>query len=454
MMATAQSVISKAREYLGVKEGTVAHHRIIDAYNQVRPVPVGYMVNYSDDWCDAFVSFIADKTQTSELIGRECGVQRHINIFEKLGIWRGKEFPKMGDVVTFDWDSNGWADHIGFVEKVENNQITTIEGNSNGRVERNTFLWNDKRIKGYARPKYRVVGEIKKTVNELAKEVIAGKWSSGQARISALLAAGYDATQVQSKVNELLSPEGDEAVSSELAGMTFNGSVLSEKHLAIIIELAKEYNTLPSLLIVMLHFEGVWGQSNVARTDNNWCGMTWSDTYVGNPKIQKAKGSKRPANEGGHYIHYSSVEDFFEDWVYLLRPGGTYKVSGVMEFRSSVKGLFKVGGAKYDYAALGYTHYLNRMVARKEAIDKSNPGVLNKIDREFIAEKQMEKVQKKLKVSESATHWYTGEVIPVWVRDLEFELIEEKEVTQKAYLLGNDGIAIGWIVESDIIKAS
>lgn len=100
MMATAQSVISKAREYLGVKEGTVAHHRIIDAYNQVRPVPVGYMVKYSDDWCDAFVSFIADKTQTSELIGRECGVQRHIKIFEKLGIWRGKEFPKMGDGLT------------------------------------------------------------------------------------------------------------------------------------------------------------------------------------------------------------------------------------------------------------------------------------------------------------------------------------------------------------------
>lgn len=452
MMATAQSVISKAREYLGVKEGTVAHHRIIDAYNQVRPVPVGYMVKYSDDWCDAFVSFIADKTGTSELIGSECGVQRHIQIFKSLGIWRGKEFPKMGDVVTFDWDNNGWADHIGFVEKVEDNKITTIEGNSNGRVERNTFMWNDSRIKGYARPKYKIVGEVKKSIEVLANEVIAGKWSSGQARISALLAAGYDATQVQFKVNELLSPEGDEAVSSELTGMTFNGAVLSEKHLAIIIELAKEYNILPSLLIVMLHFEGVWGQSNVARTDNNWGGMTWSDTYVGNPKIQKTKGSKRPANEGGHYIHYSSVEDFFEDWVYLLRPGGTYKVSGVVEFRSSVKGLFKVGGAKYDYAALGYTHYLNRMVARKEAIDKSNPGVLNKIDREFISEKQMEKVQKKLKVSESATHWYTGEVIPVWVKDLEFELIEEKEVTQKAYLLGNDGIAIGWILEKEIVE--
>ena len=449
MMATAQSVISKAREYLGVKEGTVAHHRIIDAYNQVRPVPVGYMVKYSDDWCDAFVSFIADKTQTSELIGRECGVQRHIKIFEKLGIWRGKEFPKMGDVVTFDWDSNGWADHIGFVEKVENNQITTIEGNSNGRVERNTFLWNDKRIKGYARPKYKVVGEIKKTINELAKEVIAGKWSSGQARISALLAAGYDATQVQSKVNELMvlgvkEPLIDDAVSA----MSYNGSTLSIKHIEKIQVLAKQYKILPSLLITMLHFEGLWGASNVAKVDNNWGGMTWSDSYVGNPQIDKEKGSKRPDKEGGHYIRYSSAEDFLEDWVYLLRLGGTYKVSGVKNFKDAVKGLFKVGGAKYDYAALGYPSYMERIKVRKDGIDKQNRGVLDILDQALFDEA----ISKKLKIAQSATHWYTGEVIPDWVKELEFELIEEKEVTDKAYLLGNEGIAIGWIIESDVAK--
>ncbi|MFL2140878.1 CHAP domain-containing protein [Ruoffia sp. FAM 20857] len=443
-MATAQAVINKAREYLGVKEGTVAHHRIIDAYNQVRPVPVGYMVKYSDDWCDAFVSFIADKTQTSELIGRECGVQRHINIFEKLGIWRGKEFPKMGDVVTFDWDSNGWADHIGFVEKVENNQITTIEGNSNGRVERNTFLWNDKRIKGYARPKYKIIGEIKKTIEEVAKEVISGKWSSGQERINELLAAGYDASLVQKKVNEVLTSVDKGVDNGALPVMTYNGATLSEKHIKKIVELAKEYNILPSLLIVMLHFEGVWGESNVAEIDNNWGGMTWSDSYVGNPKINKNKGSKRPTNEGGHYIKYSSVKDFLEDWVYLLRPGGNYRVSGISNFKQAVKGLFREGGAKYNYAALGYAKYLERMVARKLAIDKENSGILDQLDSTFS------NITKKLKVKEEAYRWFTGEKIPDWVKDLEFELIEEKEVMQTIYLLGNDGISIGWIDKSDV----
>ncbi len=45
---------------------------------------------------------------------------------------------------------------------------------------------------------------VKKTVTELAKEVIAGKWGNGQDRKNRLTAAGYDYTAVQNKVNELL----------------------------------------------------------------------------------------------------------------------------------------------------------------------------------------------------------------------------------------------------------
>lgn len=173
-------------------------------------------------------------------------------------------------------------------------------------------------------------------------------------------------------------------------------------------------------------------------------GLTWSDSYVGNPKIAKTKGSKRPNNEGGHYIRYSSVED----WVYLLRPGGTYKVSGVKNFKAAVKGFFRAGGAKYDYAALGYSGYMERIKARKYGIDKQNPDVLDRLDQALFSEVVDESNSKKLKVAQNATHWYTGEVIPDWVK--EFELIEEKEVTYKAYLLGNEGIAIGQIIESDV----
>jgi hypothetical protein len=44
----------------------------------------------------------------------------------------------------------------------------------------------------------------RKTVDQIAREVIAGKWGSGTARKSALIAAGYDYKLVQTKVNNIL----------------------------------------------------------------------------------------------------------------------------------------------------------------------------------------------------------------------------------------------------------
>ena len=43
----------------------------------------------------------------------------------------------------------------------------------------------------------------KKSVTEIAKEVISGKWGNGSARKQALEKAGYNYAEVQKKVNEL-----------------------------------------------------------------------------------------------------------------------------------------------------------------------------------------------------------------------------------------------------------
>ena len=43
-----------------------------------------------------------------------------------------------------------------------------------------------------------------KTVDEIAKEVIQGKWSAGDERKQKLTAAGYDYGKVQARVNELM----------------------------------------------------------------------------------------------------------------------------------------------------------------------------------------------------------------------------------------------------------
>ena len=47
----------------------------------------------------------------------------------------------------------------------------------------------------------------KKSVTEIAKEVIAGKWGTGETRKKKLTKAGYDYNAVQKKVNELLAKE-------------------------------------------------------------------------------------------------------------------------------------------------------------------------------------------------------------------------------------------------------
>lgn len=47
----------------------------------------------------------------------------------------------------------------------------------------------------------------KKSIEELANEVIAGKWGSGEERKKRLTEAGYDYRTVQDKVNELLKPK-------------------------------------------------------------------------------------------------------------------------------------------------------------------------------------------------------------------------------------------------------
>ena len=154
-------VLRAAASLVGVRGGTAAHHQLVNDYNSVKPLPVGYAVKTTDDWCDIFVTTVFQREGLSGLIGRDCGVERHIQIFKRLGIWNedGTTTPKAGDIITFNWDqnsqqNNGFADHIGIVESVSNGIIHTIEGNSNNQVRRNTYRIGHGNIRGFATPRY------------------------------------------------------------------------------------------------------------------------------------------------------------------------------------------------------------------------------------------------------------------------------------------------------------
>lgn len=64
----------------------------------------------------------------------------------------------------------------------------------------------------------------KKSIETIAKEVIAGKWGNGDIRKSSLHKAGYNPDEVQKKVNQLLNMKSIDAIAKEvIAGKWGNG---------------------------------------------------------------------------------------------------------------------------------------------------------------------------------------------------------------------------------------
>ena len=212
MAKYASKVVTQAKAWLGKKESDGSFKVIIDTYNSQKPLPVGYKVKYTDEWCATFVSAVAVKLGYTDIIPTECSCERMIALFEKKGCWIENEdrTPSAGDIIFYDWnddgigDNKGYCDHVGIVEKVSGGQIHVIEGNKGQAVARRYLKINGKFIRGYGVPKYDKEATIKKTVDAIAKEVIAGKWDSGEERKKKLTAAGYDYAEVQAAVNKML----------------------------------------------------------------------------------------------------------------------------------------------------------------------------------------------------------------------------------------------------------
>lgn len=159
---TAGKILDIYRSWIGYSEANGKHKKIVDLYNSHKPLARGYAVKYSDSWCDTCLSAAFIKAGAVTLIGgTECGVEEHIKIFKKSGIWieDGTITPKMGDIIVYNWDqktqpNDGYADHIGIVESVSGNMITTIEGNYKDAVGRRVIPVGWGYIRGYARPRY------------------------------------------------------------------------------------------------------------------------------------------------------------------------------------------------------------------------------------------------------------------------------------------------------------
>jgi flagellum-specific peptidoglycan hydrolase FlgJ len=193
--------------------------------------------------------------------------------------------------------------------------------------------------------------------------------------------------ETKETTTKIANPSATQAASGKKytgGGLNYAGHPMSAAIVQTILNLCVQYNILPSGMICQLYLESFWGASNVARIDNNWSGMSGSaQTRPSGVKV--TTGSARPANEGGTYFHYASVDDFMKDYAYLLAEqtsGGRkfYGVKGKQNIEDYTCGLFRVGGALYDYAAAGYGHYIALMRDIRGGVNRSNGNILDKLD--------------------------------------------------------------------------
>lgn len=157
-----EKFVNKAIEYIGSNEGGSKHKYIIDTYNKIVPLPRGYAMKYSDHWCATFVSFVSKECGLLDVVPAECGCDRQIDLWKKLGRWIEDDsyVPKVGMVIYYDWqdngigDNKGASDHVGIVVSVTNGKIKVIEGNIKNNVGYRTIDVNGKYIRGYGDPDF------------------------------------------------------------------------------------------------------------------------------------------------------------------------------------------------------------------------------------------------------------------------------------------------------------
>lgn len=109
------------------------------------------------EWCAVFVSWVANQAGYIEsgTIPKFSVCETGANWFKSKGKWKSSEYiPKPGDLIFFDWEGDEKINHIGIVEKVEENVVYTVEGNSLDKVRKNKYTIDSKYIYGYGLVQY------------------------------------------------------------------------------------------------------------------------------------------------------------------------------------------------------------------------------------------------------------------------------------------------------------
>lgn len=130
---------------------------------------MGY--NYRIEWCACFISWLAEKLGITDIIPIDMSCNSQIKKFKSMGVWHNDRNFQSGDIIYYDWDISGDADHVEIIEKVNGMSLTVIEGNNgnypNDRVRRREISSGSSLIFGYARPEYPSVTFRKSSANTI-----------------------------------------------------------------------------------------------------------------------------------------------------------------------------------------------------------------------------------------------------------------------------------------------
>ncbi len=107
------------------------------------------------EWCACFVSWVFNQAGYSEPKFAGC---HYFGVpwFTSRGQWASGGFTDLvaGDVIFFDWDGNGTADHVGFVIGTDGSYVYTVEGNSGDACKVKSYPINSPYIYGYGLMNY------------------------------------------------------------------------------------------------------------------------------------------------------------------------------------------------------------------------------------------------------------------------------------------------------------
>ena len=177
----AENVVLIAQSQMGYQESRKNFRLADDGITRKGYTRYGaWYGNEYGDWCAMFAAFcIRYAGIPAEQMPVNSGCAAWISELKNAGMYVESQTKqsKSGDLVFFDLDQDGSADHVGIVEKVqESGTLKVIEGNSADMVKENEWAAEDAKILGYGlipeNPLFQTQKEVK-TEEKAAEEMTA-----------------------------------------------------------------------------------------------------------------------------------------------------------------------------------------------------------------------------------------------------------------------------------------